>query len=81
VTRNFNGEHKPLGATLNPDHRVPDATCSPSSAANMSNDLITIDAALNRHSPDSRPVGRDHPTLEVPPQRNSIAADPLAAKW
>jgi hypothetical protein len=36
--------------------------------------------AVNRHSPDSRPVGRDLPSLGVPRQRNSIAAGSLTAK-
>ena len=31
---------------------------------------------IDRHSPDSRPVGGDCPSLEVPRQRNSIAANP-----
>src|SRR6202790_5277487 len=31
---------------------------------------------FNRHSPDSGPVGGDCPSLEVPRQRNSIAANP-----
>jgi hypothetical protein len=33
----------------------------------------TSPASFNRHSPDSRPVGPDFPSLDVPPQRNSIA--------
>src|SRR5215813_15292274 len=33
-----------------------------------------------RHFPDTEVVGRDHPSLGVPRQRNSIAADSLQAK-
>ena len=35
---------------------------------------------LNRHFPDTEVVGRDLPSLGVPRQRNSIAADSLTAK-
>jgi hypothetical protein len=40
----------------------------------------TSPASFNRHSPDSRPVGPDFPSLDVPPQRNSIAIDPIGSQ-
>src|SRR5207237_9284209 len=40
----------------------------------------TSPASFNRHSPDSRPVGPDFPSLDVPPQRNSIAIDLIGSQ-
>src|ERR1700738_4269543 len=40
----------------------------------------SIFPTLNRHFPDTEVVGRDLPSLGVPRQRNSIAADSLKAK-
>ena len=40
----------------------------------------TSPASFNRHSPDSWPVGPDFPSLDVPPQRNSIAIDPIGSQ-
>ena len=40
----------------------------------------TSPASFNRHSPNSRPVGPDFPSLDVPPQRNSIAIDLIGSQ-